>query len=55
VPPVRSTMQEFSESTAQPLAASSDDRHRMVRGVINGILVSLVVWAAAGYVAFTLR
>ncbi len=33
----------------------SSDRHRLVRGLVHGVLLSLVIWAAAGYVAFTLR
>jgi len=36
-------------------ARISGDRHRLVRGLVHGVLLSLVIWAAAGYVAFTLR
>ena len=50
-----STMQALSQPTAQPISASSKDTHRMVRGLINGVLFSLVIWGAAAYVAFTLR
>jgi hypothetical protein len=32
-----------------------DDHHLMMRGLVHGVLLSLVVWAAIGYVVFTLR
>jgi hypothetical protein len=31
------------------------DKPNMVRGLVNGIVLSLAVWLAAGYVAFILR
>lgn len=45
----------LSRSMTSLSARISGDRHRLVRGLVHGVLLSLVIWAAAGYVAFTLR
>lgn len=29
-----------------------DDQHRVARGVINAMILSLVIWFAAGYLIF---
>jgi hypothetical protein len=36
-------------------AVRTDEQPHMVRGLMNGILLSLAIWLAAAYVAFILR
>lgn len=35
--------------------ATSDDRSLLMRGLVHGGVLSLVIWGAAFYLAFTLR
>jgi hypothetical protein len=49
------------QPTQQPTAAvcavaeQTETRDRMRRGLVHGIILSLAVWAAAGYLTFILR
>jgi hypothetical protein len=36
-------------------ASTAVDQDRMMRGVAHGIILSLAVWVAAGYLTFILR
>jgi hypothetical protein len=36
-------------------AIQADAPSHMIRGLVNGMVLSLAVWLAAGYVAFILR
>jgi hypothetical protein len=49
-PTTRSTIQ------SRPVAkVAKDDGHGMRRGLINGAILSFVIWAAAGYLTFILH
>ena len=40
----------------RPIAiAAADDRHLLMRGLAHGIILSLGMWVAAGYLVFILR
>lgn len=36
-------------------AAETDDQHALMRGVVHGVLLSMIVWTAALSVALALR
>ncbi len=43
-------------SQSQPRAvAVADGQHALMRGLVNGFMLSLVLWTAIGYLAFALR
>ena len=44
-----------SSASVRPRATVRADESNMVRGLVNGIVLSLAVWLAAGYVAFILH
>ena len=50
--------QSMSHSARQKRAravASSGDQHRMTRGLVNGLILSLAIWLAAGYLTVILH
>jgi hypothetical protein len=37
------------------VAVRSDDEAQLIRGLVNGVVLSLAIWLTAGYIAFMLR
>ena len=49
-----STTKTISHSRARVVAAA-DDQQALMRGLVNGIILSMALWIAAGYLTFVLR
>ena len=41
--------------TGSQVKLATCDQERMMRGLVHGVILSLVVWVTAGYVTFVLR
>ena len=48
------TRQSMTTRRSRAVAATTDHQ-RMMRGLVNGLLLSLVVWLTAGYLTIILR
>lgn len=52
---VPSAIQARPLRTDQLVKATQDDRYLMIRGLVHGVILSLLVWVAVGTLAFTLH
>jgi len=55
--PVRQSISTITPTVTAParVVARTDDHQPMMRGLVNGVLLSLAIWLVAGYLTVTLR
>ncbi len=51
---IHSTAQSAIKNCTRVIAAANDQQ-RMMRGLVHGLILSLAIWLAAGYLTFILR
>jgi hypothetical protein len=51
---ISSTTQSSHQAHAR-IAAAEDEQHALMRGLVHGVILSMVVWTAALYLTLILR